>query len=33
MAVGVALALRLNANPAHVFCLLGDGEMQEGKIG
>ena len=32
MAVGVALALRLNANPAHVFCLLGDGEMQEGSV-
>lgn len=32
VAVGMALALRLNNNPAHVFVLLGDGEMQEGNV-
>lgn|SRR5574344_808142 len=30
MACGIALALRLDKNPAHVFTLLGDGELQEG---
>ena len=30
MAVGMALGLRLDKNPAHVFCYLGDGELQEG---
>ena len=24
--------LRLDKNPAHVFCLLGDGELQEGSV-
>lgn len=32
MACGIALALRLDSNPAHVFVLLGDGEMQEGNV-
>lgn len=32
MAVGVALALKLNNNPARVYALLGDGEMQEGSV-
>ena len=32
IAVGKALALRLNNNPANVFVLLGDGEMQEGSV-
>jgi len=32
MAVGVALALKLNNNPAHVYVLAGDGEMQEGSV-
>lgn len=30
--VGIALALRLDKNPAKVFVLLGDGEMQEGSV-
>lgn len=30
MACGIAMALKLNKNPAHVFTLLGDGELQEG---
>ncbi len=32
IACGIAMGLRLDKNPAHVFCLLGDGEMQEGNI-
>ncbi len=32
IAVGVALAQRLNDNPAKVFCVMGDGEQQEGQI-
>lgn len=32
MACGIALALKLNNNPASVFVLLGDGEMQEGSV-
>lgn len=32
IANGIALGLRLDANPARVFCLLGDGECQEGQI-
>lgn len=31
-AVGMALGLRLNNSPARVFCLMGDGECQEGNI-
>ena len=30
MACGIAIALKLDKNPAHVFVLLGDGELQEG---
>lgn len=32
MACGIAIALKLDKNPAHVFALLGDGELQEGNI-
>jgi len=30
MACGIAMALKLEKNPANVFVLLGDGEIQEG---
>lgn len=30
MACGIAMSLKLDKNPAHVFTLLGDGELQEG---
>lgn len=29
---GIALALKLDKNSAHVFTLLGDGELQEGSV-
>ncbi len=29
---GMAIGLRLDNNPAHVFVLMGDGEMQEGSV-
>jgi transketolase len=32
MANGIALALKLDKNPAKVFVLMGDGELQEGQI-
>jgi len=32
IAVGIALALKLKKNPARVYCLMGDGELQEGSI-
>ena len=32
MACGVAMGLKLDKNPANVFVLVGDGEMQEGSI-
>lgn len=32
IAHGITLGLRLQENPARVFCLLGDGEMKEGAI-
>jgi transketolase len=32
MAVGMALALKIQNNPARVFCLVGDGEMNEGSM-
>lgn len=32
IANGIALSLRLDKNPAHVFVLMGDGEMQEGSV-
>jgi len=31
-AIGMALGLRLNKSAAHVYCLIGDGESQEGQI-
>ncbi len=30
MGCGIAMALKLDKNPAHVFVLMGDGELQEG---
>lgn len=32
IANGMGLALRMDGNPARVFCLMGDGEMQEGSV-
>lgn len=32
MSIGMALALKLDKNPAHVVCYLGDGEIQEGAV-
>ena len=32
IACGKAISLKLDNNPAHVFVLLGDGELQEGSI-
>ena len=32
IACGIALALKLDKNPAHVFVLMGDGELQEGSV-
>ncbi len=32
IACGKAISLKLDKNPAHVFVLLGDGELQEGSI-
>jgi transketolase len=32
IACGIAMALKLNKNPANVFVLLGDGELQEGSV-
>ncbi len=32
MACGIAMSLKLDNNPANVFVLLGDGEMQEGSV-
>lgn len=32
IANGMALALRLNGSESRVFCLLGDGELQEGEV-
>jgi len=29
---GMALGLRLDKNPARVFCIMGDGETQEGQV-
>lgn len=29
---GIALALRMNGSASRVFCILGDGELQEGSI-
>ncbi len=32
IAVGMALAAKLNHKPHHIFCIMGDGEQQEGQI-
>lgn len=32
LACGISLALKLDKNPANVFVLLGDGELQEGSV-
>ncbi len=32
IANGMALGLRLDKSPARVYCLLGDGEIQEGQV-
>ena len=32
IACGVALGLKLDKNPANIFVLLGDGELQEGSV-
>lgn len=32
MAVGVALGLKMNNSPARVYCMLGDGECEEGTV-
>ncbi|MDI6801587.1 MAG: transketolase [Thermodesulfovibrionales bacterium] len=32
IANGMALGLKLDRNPARVYCLLGDGETQEGQV-
>ena len=32
IAQGIALALKLKNSKAHVYCLLGDGEIQEGQV-
>jgi transketolase len=32
VANGMALGIRLDRNPARVYCILGDGEIQEGQV-
>ena len=32
IANGIAMGLRLDKNPSRVYCLLGDGETQEGQV-
>jgi transketolase len=32
IAAGIAFGLRLDKNPAKVYCMLGDGELDEGQI-
>jgi transketolase len=32
IALGLALGLRMAASPARVYCILGDGEIQEGQV-
>ena len=32
MGCGIAISLKLDKNPANVFVLLGDGELQEGNV-
>lgn len=31
-ALGVAMGMRLHGKPNHVYCILGDGELQEGQV-
>jgi transketolase len=32
LALGMALGLRMSGSPARVYCILGDGEIQEGQV-
>jgi transketolase len=32
LAIGMGLAARLNGSPSRTFCMLGDGEIQEGQV-
>jgi transketolase len=32
MSVGMAMALKIQKNPAKVYCLIGDGELNEGSV-
>src|SRR3990170_4375294 len=32
IALGLALGLRMRRSPARVYCILGDGEIQEGQV-
>lgn len=32
LALGMALAARLDGRPSRIYCMLGDGELQEGQI-
>ncbi len=32
VSIGIALAKKLNNDPKHVFCLMGDGELNEGQV-
>ena len=32
VSLGIAMAKRLNNDPKHVFCLMGDGELEEGQV-
>lgn len=32
MSVGIAMALKMNHSPAKVYCMIGDGECEEGTI-
>ncbi len=32
ISAGIAIALRLDTNPAKIYCMLGDGELDEGQV-
>ncbi|MFK5856393.1 MAG: transketolase [Bacteroidota bacterium] len=32
VSIGIALSKKLNNDPKHVFCLMGDGELEEGQV-
>jgi len=32
VSIGIAQAKKLNNDPKHVFCLMGDGELEEGQV-